>query len=310
MKKMYEVISHYVRYELKATYIMYLLLFLFPAISLNYYFDFENSILNAYKNTPVYFFLCFLYYAIPLYYAVAAYMVLFDKRFLLKDNRFLFILLLLPCIMAFEQAFNLQKQWVSGIQDEHLRYYVLRTVNHTVRFLTYFLPITLYYIFIEKENKNFYGLGCSAVDIRPYLLMLFFIMMPLIILVSFTKDFQAAYPVYSMSSMKNDLPGTYWQQVAVFESQYLLDFINIELMFRGFMIHLLYKYMGMECILAVSTVYCTFHFGKPVLETISSFIGGTVLGVLSLRTKSLYGGICMHMGIAFMMEAASFAQQM
>jgi membrane protease YdiL (CAAX protease family) len=310
MKKIYQLLAHYVRFELKATYMMYVLLFLFPAIALNYYFDFESSIVDSFKGQPVYFFLCFVYYAVPLYYAVTVYIVLFDKWQLLQDKKFLFVLFLFPCIMAFEQAFNLQKQWVSGIENEYLRYYVKRTMNHTVRFLTYFLPITLYYIFLERENKNFYGLAFSKVDIKPYLFMMFVIMMPLIIAVSFTKDFQASYPIYSMSNMKDQLPGAYWQQVAVFESQYLLDFVNIELMFRGCMIHVLYTYMGVECVLAVATVYCTFHFGKPMLETISSFVGGTVLGILSLRTQSLYGGIFIHMGIAFMMEAASFAQQL
>jgi membrane protease YdiL (CAAX protease family) len=67
--------------------------------------------------------------------------------------------------------------------------------------------------------------------------------------------------------------------------------------------------MGVECVLAVATLYCTFHFGKPVVETASSFLGGTILGLLSLRTQSLYGGILIHAGIALLMEAASFAQQ-
>jgi membrane protease YdiL (CAAX protease family) len=80
-------------------------------------------------------------------------------------------------------------------------------------------------------------------------------------------------------------------------------------MFRGIMIHTLYRFMGIECVLAVAKVYCMFHFGKPIIETISSFFGGTILGLLSLRTNSL-GGIVIHAGIALMMELASFENQL
>ena len=300
--------SDYIRHDFKATYLIYLLLFLIPATSLNYYCDFESSILGAYKEEWYYFFLCFLYYAIPLYYAIVAYVLLYNKKHILKEKRFVFLLIFLPFILAFDESFNMHKQWVQSIDDEVLRYYFKKTLNHAVRFLTYFVPIVLYYIFIEKDNTNFYGLKLKRSDLKPYVFMLFGVMMPLIILVSFTQDFQDAYPVYNMTIYKNELPGEYWQQVLGFESMYLFDFTYIELLFRGVMIHTLYKYMGIECVLAVATVYCTYHYGKPVVETMSSFVGGTILGVLSIRTNSLYGGILIHMGIAFMMEVASFVQ--
>jgi membrane protease YdiL (CAAX protease family) len=300
----------YIRHDFKATYLIYLLLFLIPATSLNYYFDFEDSILGAYRDEWYYFFLCYIYYAIPLYYAVGTYVVMYKKKNMLHEKRFVFLLIFLPFILAFDESFNMHKQWVQSIDDEVIRYYLKKTLNHAVRFLTYFIPIVLYYIFIEKENTNFYGLKLKRSDLKPYVFMLFGVMMPLIILVSFTQDFQEAYPVYNMTIYKNELPGEYWQQVLGFESMYLFDFTYIELLFRGIMIHTLYKYMGIECVLAVATVYCTYHYGKPVVETMSSFVGGTILGVLSIRTNSLYGGILIHMGVAFMMEAASFAQQL
>ncbi len=311
MKKVYQLISDYVRYELNVTYILCLLLFLIPAIALNYYFDFENSILTSFRKESWYFFLCFAYYATPLFYAAFTYVFLYKKIQLLRDRRFIFLLLFFPAVIAFDESFNVHKRWmIDTIENEILRYYIIKTLNHTVRFITYFLPILAYYIFLEKENKNFYGLISSKANLRPYLIMMFGIMLPLIILVSFSPDFQEAYPVYNMSQWKDRLPGAYWQQVVVFESMYLFDFVYIELLFRGIMIYTLYKYMGIECILAVAVLYCSYHFGKPMAETISSFAGGTILGLLSLRTRSLYGGIIIHAGIAFMMEAASFIQKL
>jgi membrane protease YdiL (CAAX protease family) len=310
MKKIFNLLLNYVRYELKVTYLIYLLLFLIPATALNYHFNFENGILKPLKEEWYYFILCFFYYGIPFAYAVVVYAFQFNKKELFTNNRFLFLLFLLPAILAFDEAFNLHTRLVNDVNDEIFKYYLRKTLNQSIRFVTYFLPILFYYLVFEKENTNFYGLQLKRSDLKPYLFMMFGVMMPLIILVSFTQDFQEAYPVYNMSQYKDQLPGTYVQQVLVFETLYLFDFTYIELMFRGMMIHTLYKYMGVECVLAVATVYCTFHFGKPVVETASSFLGGMILGLLSLRTQSLYGGILIHAGIALMMEAASFAQQL
>jgi membrane protease YdiL (CAAX protease family) len=52
--------------------------------------------------------------------------------------------------------------------------------------------------------------------------------------------------------------------------------------------------------------YITIHFGKPLGETISSFFGGLLLGVIAYRTKSIYGGIIVHLGIAYLMELFAF----
>lgn len=310
MKKIYSLISDYIRHELNLTYLFYLLAFLIPAISLNYYFNFEDDILESFKGETWYILLCLIYYAIPYLYAIVGYIFIYNKKHLFREKQFLFLSLFFPFILAFDQAFNYHKQWVAFINDEILRYYVKATLNHTVTFLTYLIPIIIYYISFEKDNKNMYGLAPSKWDLKPYLFMLFVVMTPLIILASFSASFQESYPIYNMSQYKNHLPGTYWQQVVVFESMYLFDFTYVELLFRGFMIHTMYKYMGIECVLAMATLYCTYHFGKPLGETVSSFFGGTVLGLLSLRTHSLYGGIIIHAGVALMMEAASFAQKM
>jgi membrane protease YdiL (CAAX protease family) len=51
-------------------------------------------------------------------------------------------------------------------------------------------------------------------------------------------------------------------------------------------------------------VYAMIHFEKPLLEAISSIAGGFVLGVIAERTRSIYGGVIVHLGIAWMMEIA------
>ena len=52
----------------------------------------------------------------------------------------------------------------------------------------------------------------------------------------------------------------------------------------------------------MAAFYCTIHFGKPLGECISSFFGGLVLGVLAARTRTIYGGLIVHLGLAWLME--------
>ena len=54
--------------------------------------------------------------------------------------------------------------------------------------------------------------------------------------------------------------------------------------------------------------YATIHFGRPLGETVSSLIGGYILGVLALSTRSIWGGLLIHIGVAWLMEAFAFWQ--
>jgi membrane protease YdiL (CAAX protease family) len=54
--------------------------------------------------------------------------------------------------------------------------------------------------------------------------------------------------------------------------------------------------------------YALIHFEKPLVEALSSIVGGLVLGIISYRTKSIYGGVILHLGIAFTMEIAGAMQ--
>ncbi|MBO9572716.1 MAG: hypothetical protein J7497_11000, partial [Chitinophagaceae bacterium] len=78
----------------------------------------------------------------------------------------------------------------------------------------------------------------------------------------------------------------------LFELCYGIDFFTIELFFRGFTILAFIKYAGKDAILPMAVFYCAIHFGKPVAECISSYFGGLI-----------WGGLVVHLGIAWMMEA-------
>jgi hypothetical protein len=93
---------------------------------------------------------------------------------------------------------------------------------------------------------------------------------------------------------------------ALFELAYGSDFFNIELFFRGFLVLGFLKWAGKDAILPMACFYCTIHFGKPLGECISSYFGGLLLGIVAYETRSILGGLMVHIGIAWMMELGGY----
>ncbi len=67
--------------------------------------------------------------------------------------------------------------------------------------------------------------------------------------------------------------------------------------------------MGKNVILPMAATYAVLHFGKPIGETISSIFGGYILGVIALYSRNIWGGVFIHGGTAFFMEAFAFLKQ-
>jgi hypothetical protein len=66
------------------------------------------------------------------------------------------------------------------------------------------------------------------------------------------------------------------------------------------------QYAGKDCILPMALFYCTIHFGKPLGECISSYFGGIILGVVIYNTRTIFGGLIVHLGIAWLMELGGY----
>ena len=158
--------------------------------------------------------------------------------------------------------------------------------------------------YFDKEQP-FYGLIKKGINWKPYLLMLL-IMIPLIAIASTQADFLAVYPkLKSVAGVYNEGGITWWHKL-LFELSYGSDFIGIELFFRGFLILAFIKWAGKDAILPMACFYCAIHFGKPLGECISSYFGGIILGVVVYHTRSIYGGLMVHLGIAWLMEAGGY----
>lgn len=171
----------------------------------------------------------------------------------------------------------------------------------SMSFLFYVLiPITVIKVFFRERLAD-YGLKLKGMFFgwQAYLLMASFIL-PVVVLVSFSKEFVFTYPFYRF----ND-PDKLFPQFLIWELFYILQFFSLEFFFRGFMVLGLKPHLKGYSILAMTIPYCMIHFNKPLPECIGSIFAGLILGGMSYRTGSVWLGACLHVAVALTMDLLS-----
>ncbi len=152
------------------------------------------------------------------------------------------------------------------------------------------------------------GLACMRVRIRDFHVSLrglgrhlwiygamFVAILPIVLIASRTDAFRATYPFYALANRSStDL----W----IWELCYAVQFVALEFFFRGFLLHGLRRAFGSNAIFVMMLPYCMIHFTKPLPETIGAIIAGLVLGTLALRTRSIWGGVMIHIAVAVTMD--------
>ena len=131
---------------------------------------------------------------------------------------------------------------------------------------------------------------------------------PFIFGVSFLDDFSRSYPIYRTQYAAQYLQVSPVVPVLAFELSYGLAFVATEFFFRGFLLFTFEKHLGKGILLPMVVLYCLIHFQKPLLEAITSVFGGLLLGIIALYSRSIYGGIIAHIGLAWTMDLAGYYQ--
>jgi hypothetical protein len=269
-------------------------------IYLNYWHDLEKKYAYSSSSWVRSFSGYYLMYFTPF---ACAFLL---QYFFVKDSAFFHnpwfwvILFLAPAFFSFRVNFNFHYSWMYERWEGTELKFFFTTLNWLVRVAVLFVPLLIIWFMKDRENQPFYGIK-SAGNFKPYLIMLL-IMIPLIAIASTQNDFLHTYP---KAKILAGLPSNSFGQkmrYAFFELCYGFDFVSIEFFFRGFLILSLAKICGTNCIIPVACFYCTIHFGKPMGEAISSFFGGILLGIVCYNTKSVWGGLFVHLGIAWLME--------
>ena len=60
--------------------------------------------------------------------------------------------------------------------------------------------------------------------------------------------------------------------------------------------------LGANAIFVMIVPYCMIHYGKPLPETFGAIGAGVILGTLAMRTRSIWGGVLIHVGVAMTMD--------
>jgi hypothetical protein len=248
-----------------------------------------------------------VFYALPYFGACAVYawqsrnwQFFRQKGFWKVSAALLFVPFANQFLLFYRQGLA---EWVA---PETLRFWWKVVFNMHTSFFYLLIPM-LWYVREKAALDSFYGLTAKNFDPKPYLLMLG-LMLPLLVWASFQPDFLSTYPRYRPETAEAYWGVPAWLTVGGYELSYALQFLALEVFFRGFMNEKLRPYLGEGAVFVMASVYCYIHFGKPMAESVSSIFGGYILGVVAMRTRSVMGGVMVHVGIALGMEWLAYLQ--
>jgi hypothetical protein len=295
----FKYIREFYHKEFNAAYFFVILLLVGSMIYLNYWHSLEAKYAGGGSSKWGHFLGYYLLYFIPFAAAFFLQPIFLKDCTYFKSIWFWIILLGAPAFFSFRINFDLHqaiisKQWSNNDEAQ----FFLRCSNWIVRVIVVLIPVVIIWFIKDRGNQPFYGTRALG-NIKPYLIMLA-IMIPLIALASTQQDFLNMYPK-SKFLQYTSLAQQKWRYV-VYELCYGFDFVSIEFFFRGFLILALLNVCGTHSIIPVACFYCSIHLGKPMGEAISSFFGGTLLGIVCYNTGSVWGGLIIHLGIAWFME--------
>jgi uncharacterized protein len=125
---------------------------------------------------------------------------------------------------------------------------------------------------------------------------------PVIFLVSWSPEFYSFYPMYPQA-------GRSWTDLLLWEGLYAGQFIALEFFFRGFLVGGLGRYIGILSVPVSVMPYMMIHFSKPWPEAYAAIVAGFVLGWLAWKTKSIWGGVCIHGAVAMSMDLMALSHK-
>lgn len=270
-------------------------------LTLNYTVGIEPTIKNydsgIIRLTSFFFLYAFIF--------ASAYGIqfLFSHKVLPYKKEFLLLLLLCPLVFAIKISFDFSSVFnYAGLSEEWVRYWKL-TMNWPLKCV--FILAIIYSVWrlnhyegpVAGMNWNFKW--------KPYILLLL-CAMPLLVVAGAMTEFQQTYPKVKNIAFIFPITKSDFIPALLYELSYATDFLTIESFFRGFVVLAFVRYVGKDAILPMAAFYCTIHFGKPLFECITSYLGGIILGVVVYHSRSIWGGFIVHLGMAWLMEITGF----
>ncbi len=283
-------------------------LFLIVSFIFNYSLDFEDSIIDKNFGSFLHWLRMFLWMMMP--FVVVSLFLLAFKKIEKLDRSYWIKALVGFAILALGRVFNLHLELIKVLPLIEERF-LSKSLNWASKVILVLVPLLMFYAIYEDEKpKNWFGLCTDKFELKPYLTLLALAIMGIAI-GSFIGDLQSYYPRYQFT-MGGELAEKYnfpeWLSILFFELCYGSSFVSVEVFFRGFLIYAFAKSLGGHAVLPMVATYAYLHFGKPMTEAISSVFGGYLLGVIAYYSRNVWGGIIIHMGVAWAMELFGYLQ--
>lgn len=283
------------------TIIYWICMLLFCALSIYVYYFLELKQFMQNLSGLAKYIAYFTLYAIHILWGFCLYSLFFKAYTFWKKIDFWILLVVGVLIFTFRVCFNEHYNWIAWLASEENAWVYQSIFKHFFKLLYVVFPLFFVWFIVDRNTQPFYGFSSKQHKSKIYWVLLLAII-PLIVYASSQTDFLNFYPRASKLVQANAST----PMLFLFEFFYGLDFISIELFFRGFLIMAFTRYVGVHAVFPMACFYLSIHYGKPMGEAISSFFGGTILGVIAYHSKSIYGGIIVHIGIAWLMELGGF----
>ena len=140
-----------------------------------------------------------------------------------------------------------------------------------------------------------YGVrGLEPGGLRPYLLLALVAVPAIGLATAVLPGFATTYPLYQPEPESWRL-----RNLLVFELLYAAQFVSVEFFFRGFLVIGLSRAIGHRAVLVSIIPYAMIHVYKPMPEAFAAIVAGLLLGFLALRSRSIWGGVIVHVCVAW-----------
>jgi membrane protease YdiL (CAAX protease family) len=146
-----------------------------------------------------------------------------------------------------------------------------------------------------RDSPRRYGLTLGDAPVGGVLAVVGCVVMTPVVLWSATLPDVRAYYAVSAAPV-----------VDVFATS-VLDLTAAEFLFRGFLMFSLVRAIGPLGVLIAVMPFAFGHLGKPVLELLSTLVGGLAYGWLAWRTRSIVWGTIAHVYILSLVTLAAAA---
>ncbi len=294
--------------DFKSTLPFAVLLWIAALIAINYSLNLEDGLIDKLPTFGGRWLGMFLLQSIP-YAGVCALLWVYGINRSWQVSRIFWLYFFIGFfILAVDRATGIGTLALSLFEEPDF-YFLSKVLSKGKGIITVIIPLILVaWLFEQKNASSSFGLYGGKFTARPYFMMLA-IMAIVIFAAGFFGDIQAHYPRYMHSYGPEYAALHQWhplKAVLLYEIPYGFDFISTEYFFRGFLVIGMARVLGAQAVLPMIATYAALHFGKPLTETISSVFGGYILGVIALHHRNVWGGVIIHVGVAWLMEVVGY----